>query len=251
MNRRQVIAAAPAALLVAGAGASAFGQPGDPFKPAVIVNPAKPLDLGGWDADNSVYKLPALPYDKAALEPHIDAQTMDIKHHNSYVDGANKAAAELRNIREGGGDVSLVKHWSRELSFHLSGHVNHCLFWQLMAPAGKGGGGTPSGDLAKAVDRDFGSFEKFLAQFKAAAQQVEGGGWAWLGVDRLSKRLIVVQQEKQQDMLPTAVSPILGIDVWEHAYYLKYQNKRPDYVSAFVNVINWKNVGTLFDGAVR
>jgi len=250
MNRRQMIAAAPVSLLAA----AALAQPQDPFKPTAISNPVKPLELGGWDADNSVYKLPSLPYDKAALEPHIDAQTMEIhhgKHHKGYVDGANKALAELRNVRDGGGDVNLVKHWSRELSFHLSGHINHCLFWALMAPAGKGGGGLPTGDLAKAIDRDFGSFEKFLAHFKAAAQQVEGGGWAWLGVDRLSRRLIVIQQEKQQDMLPTAVTPVLGVDVWEHAYYLKYQNKRADYVSAFVNVINWKNVATLFDATQR
>lgn len=251
MNRRQVIAAAPAVLL----GTTALAQPKDPFAPTTTIGGAsKPLDLDGWDAANAVYKLPALPYDKGALEPHIDAQTMEIhltKHHKGYVDGANKAVAELRNVREGGGDVNLVKHWSRELSFHLSGHINHCLFWQLMAPAGKGGGGIPTGELAKAIERDFGSLEKFQAHFKAAAQQVEGGGWAWLGVDRLSKRLLIAQQEKQQDMLPTAISPILGVDVWEHAYYLKYQNKRADYLSAFMNVINWKNVATLFEQAMR
>ena len=246
MNRRELIAAAPATLLAT----AAFAQPRDPFTPTITIGtPRKPLDLDGWDATNAVYKLPNLPYDKAALEPHIDAQTMEIhhgKHHKGYVDGANKAIAELRNVREGGGDVNLIKHWSRELSFHLSGHINHCLFWQLMAPASKGGGGAPPVELAKAIDRDFGSFEKFQAHFKAAAQQVEGGGWAWLGVDRLSKRLLITQQEKQQDMLPTAISPILGVDVWEHAYYLKYQNRRADYVKVFQDVINWEFAGARF-----
>ncbi len=250
MHRRQLIAAAPAAVLAG----TAFAQPRDPFTPTTVGTGNKPLDLGGWDADNAVYKLPALPYDKAALEPHIDATTMEIhhgKHHRGYVDGANKALAELRNIRDGGGDAGLVKHWSKELGFHLAGHANHCLFWQMMAPSGRGGGGAPGGELARAIDRDFDSFEKFLAHFKAAGTQVEGSGWAWLGVDQLSGRLIICQQEKQQDMLPTGFGPVLGVDVWEHAYYLKYQNKRADYLSAFFNVINWTTVASLFDALRR
>jgi Fe-Mn family superoxide dismutase len=203
---------------------------------------AERKSIGGYDAAKGEYVLPPLPYDKAALEPHIDSLTMEIhhtKHHKAYVDGLNKALKALAEIREGG-DAGLVKHWSREVSFHGSGHINHTLFWNMMAPAGKGGGGQPQGPLAEAIARDFGGYDKFVAHFKAAATQVEGGGWAWLAVEPLSKRLIIVQQEKQQDMMPTNAMAVLGIDVWEHAYYVKYQNKRSEYVNAFMNVINWQ-----------
>jgi Fe-Mn family superoxide dismutase len=211
----------------------------------------KPIALNGWDEDKGEYILPKLPYDKAALEPHIDAQTMEIhhsKHHAAYVSGANRALKELASIRDGG-DAALIKHWSRELSFHLSGHMNHTLFWNMLAPNGNPGGGEPKGPLATAIARDFSSFAKFAAHFKAAAVQVEGGGWAWLALDTISNKLIIVQQEKQQDMLPTGCRPILGIDVWEHAYYLKYQSKRADYVTAFFNVINWPFCSALFEQA--
>lgn len=233
-------------------GASALAQPdrmfpaGGPGKPAVT-----PEKLG-WDAGKGEFALPALAYDKSALEPHIDAQTMEIhhdRHHKAYVDGLNKALGELKKIREGG-DAALVKHWSREVSFHAAGHVNHCLFWLMMAPAGKGGGGQPSGKLADAITRDFGSFDQFVTQFKAAATQVEGGGWAWVMADPVSKRLFVHQAEKQQDMYVPGWRPILGIDVWEHAYYLKYQNRRADYVSAWMNVVCWGVVQDLFERAV-
>ncbi|MBS0196553.1 MAG: superoxide dismutase [Planctomycetes bacterium] len=210
-----------------------------------------PASLVGFDAAKGEYVLPPLPYDKNALEPHIDAQTMEIhhdRHHKAYVDGLNKAVKTLRDIREGG-DAALVKHWSREVSFHGSGHVNHTLFWNMLAPAGKGGGGAPGGKLAAAIDRDFGSFDKFLAHFKAAAAQVEGGGWAWLVKDSVSGRLLIIQEEKQQDMMLTGAKPVLGIDVWEHAYYLKYQNKRTDYITAIMNVVNWKFCESLFDAA--
>lgn len=208
----------------------------------------KPAEIGGYDNAKGEFVLPALPYDKASLEPHIDALTMEIhhgKHHKAYVDGLNKAMRALADIREGG-DAGLVKHWSREVSFHGSGHVNHTLFWNMMAPAGKGGGGQPSGALADAINRDFGSYDKFVAHFKAAAAQVEGGGWAWLAIEPLSRKLIIVQQEKQQDMMPTNARAILGIDVWEHAYYVKYQNRRSDYVGAFFNIVNWKFCQDLF-----
>ncbi|MFZ4575654.1 MAG: superoxide dismutase [Phycisphaerales bacterium] len=212
------------------------------------------LDLAGWDEGAGKFILPKLPYDKAALEPHVDAKTMEIhhgKHHQAYVDGANKALAELRNIREGGGDVNLVKHWSRELSFHLSGHINHTLFWNLLSPPSEGGGGAPKAGLAAAITRDFGSFEKFAAHFKTACLQVEGGGWGWLVVEPFSKRLLILQQEKQQNMLPTWAKPVLGIDVWEHAYYLTYQNRRGDYLSAIMNVVDWAAAEELHTMAQR
>lgn len=197
------------------------------------------------------FVLPKLPYEYNALEPHIDAQTMEIhhsKHHQAYVNGLNKAAAELAKARESG-DMALVKHWSRELAFHGGGHINHALFWNTMAPAEKGGGGRPEGALAEAINRDFGSFEKFAAHFSAAANAVEGAGWAWLVFDRLSGRLMVQQMEKQQNLLLTGAAPLLGCDVWEHAYYLKHQNKRADYVKAWWNVVAWAKVGELFEVA--
>jgi Fe-Mn family superoxide dismutase len=242
MDRREALSALGgfgAAALAASAIAQPAGTPmigtGTPAKPDLT-----PQQLG-WDPDKGEYILPPLPYDKAALEPHVDAKTMEIhhtKHHQAYVDGLNKALKQLAAIREGG-DASLVKHWSREFSFHGAGHFNHVWFWHSMAPAGKGGGGTPAGKLAEALARDFGSFEKFVAHFKAAAVQVEGGGWAFLALEPIARRLVVVQVEKQQDMMPPGLRPILGLDVWEHAYYLTYQNRRSAYVDAWFNVVNW------------
>lgn len=238
-------------------GASGFAslalaaQPEDVIRTPKPQGPCLPPEALGWDPIKADYVHPPLPYAANALEPFIDAKTMEIhhgKHHAAYVAGANKAVTELFRIREGG-DAGLVKHWSRELSFHLSGHVNHALFWRMMAPAGKGGGGQPDGTLAAAITRDFGSYEKFVAHFKAAAIQVEGGGWAWLVLEPHSGRLLIVQQEKQQDMMPTGVRPLLGLDVWEHAYYLKYQNVRSAYVDAWFSVVNWPFVQCLFASA--
>lgn len=204
--------------------------------------------LGGWDSAKGEYVLPPLPYAFNALEPFIDAQTMEIhhdKHHAGYVKGANKALAELAKLRAGDGDGSLIKAYERDLAFNGAGHVNHCIFWQVMAPPSKGGGGKPSGDLAAAIDRDFGSFDAFAKQFQEAAGAVEGSGWAWLVHEPVSGRLMVLQSEKHQNLTIWGVQPLLGVDVWEHAYYLKYQNKRADYVKAFMNLINWGTVAAL------
>lgn len=252
MSRRDALTAAAA---VAALGSFASAQPNGPALrgPDQPPSPCGTPEILGWDAANRQYVLPPLPYKADALEPHIDAKTMEIhhsKHHAAYVAGANKALLELSRIREGG-DAGLVKHWSRELSFHLSGHMNHALFWRMMAPAGKGGGGQPSGELLAALERDFGGFDKFVSHFKAAAIQVEGGGWAWLAVDGVSGRLCIFQQEKQQDMLPTGVRPILGVDVWEHAYYLKHQNQRASYLDAFFQVVAWNFVQCLFGFSQR
>ena len=254
VSRREALALASlgaASLLTA----SALAQPGTEL--GVTTGKAPPKGptpkLLGWDEGKGEFVLPELPYAKNALEPHIDAQTMEIhhdKHHAAYVAGLNKALGELRRIREGQGEPALIKHWSRELAFHAAGHANHSLFWAMMAPAGKGGGGEPKGALAGAIDRDFGGFEKFAAQFKAAATQVEGGGWAWLMADPSSKRLFIHQSEKQQEMYVPTWRPVLGIDVWEHAYYLKYQNRRSDYVTAFMNVVDWGFAGALHAQAI-
>jgi Fe-Mn family superoxide dismutase len=250
IDRRSALAAISAlgGAAAATAGASAAPRVRIPDLPAApLLTPAQL----GWDPAKGEYVLPPLPYPKDALEPHIDAQTMEIhhdKHHKSYVDGLNKALAQLASIRDGG-DAGLVKHWSREVSFHGSGHINHTLFWHMMAPAGKGGGGQPSGSLAQALEHDFGSFERFTAHFKAAAIQVEGSGWAWLVLEPTARKLLIIEGEKQQNLMVTGVRPLLGVDVWEHAYYLKYQNRRADYVNGWMNVVNWPLVQKLFDQA--
>jgi Fe-Mn family superoxide dismutase len=242
MDRRTVLASL-GALGVAGLAASpSLGAP------AFADGPLTPEQLG-WDAAKGEYVLPALPYAPEALEPHIDAETMKIhhdKHHAAYVAGLNKALKELARIREGQLEPQFIKFYSRELAFHGSGHVNHTLFWHTMASPKAGGGGVPAGDLAAQIDKDFGSFEKFVAHFKEAAKQVEGSGWGWLVYHKVADKLLVMQGEKQQDMTIWGVKPLLGIDVWEHAYYLKYRNARADYVSAFINVINWPRVGEFF-----
>lgn len=225
-----------AALLAATPEAQAQGAPFNPL---------------GWDPATREYTLPPLPYEYDALEPHIDTQTMRIHHdihHAGYVRGLNKAIAELDRLRDAQ-DPALIKHWSRELAFHGSGHVNHALFWMSMAPPSRGGGAPPEGPLADAIQRDFGSLDNLTWQFKAASKSVEGSGWGWLVYEPIARRLLVTQREKQQDVSVNGAVPLLGVDVWEHAYYLKYQNRRGDYLDAFMNVVNWTFVSTLFERA--
>lgn len=208
-------------------------------------------DQLGWDAAKNEFVLPPLPYPANALEPHIDAETMTIhhtKHHAAYVAGANKALKALEKIRDQQAEPWQIKYWSRELAFNSAGHLNHTLFWNIMGPAKDAG--QPSGVLADAIKTDLGSYEKFVGHFKEAAKQVEGFGWAWLAVHTMSKKLVVVQGEKQQDMTSWGVKPILGVDVWEHAYYLKYRNDRAAYINAFMNVVNWAKVGELYSAAM-
>ncbi len=187
------------------------------------------------------HELPPLPYDYEALEPHIDAQTMRLhhdKHHLAYVNGLNKAEEKLNEAREKN-DFALVKHWEREAAFHGAGHFLHCIFWENMAP---NAGGQPSGALAKAIDARFGSFTAFMSHFKAAGAAVEGSGWVLLVKNTMTKNLDILTAEKHQDLTQWVVTPLLVCDVWEHAYYLKYQNNRGAYLDAFANVINWKDV---------
>ena len=192
------------------------------------------------------HELPALPYDYNALEPHIDEQTMKLHHdihHLGYVKGLNNAEAKLAEARESG-DFGLVKHWERELAFHGAGHFLHCVFWENMGPDG---GGEPSGALADAISSKFGSFESFMKQFKAAGGAVEGSGWVLLVMNHTTKALEILTAEKHHNLTQWVVTPLLVCDVWEHAYYLNYQNKRAAYLEAFTNVINWKDVEKRFD----
>jgi len=242
MNRRTAIGA-----LAGAGGLAAFASNAAASRSLLGLEPDKDL---GWSDDALEYVLPPLPYAFGDLEPHIDAQTMEIhhdRHHAGYVKGLNKALTELRNIRSGSGDASMVAHWTKQLSFHGGGHINHTLFWQGMAPAGKGGGGMPDGKLARQIDRDFGTFEQFVAQFKAAAASVEGSGWAWLVWEPMAHQLLILQAENQQKLLFAGCVPIIGVDVWEHAYYLKYQNARSAYLDAFMQVANWPWANARFE----
>jgi len=247
IGRREMLAslgALGAGAAIIGMTGSARGQAGAPAG-AVI-------DLGGWDAVTGTFKLPALPYAFDALEPHIDAKTMEIhytKHHQGYVNGLNKALEQLAALRANKADAGAIKFWAREVSFHGSGHVNHTLFWRMMAPVGSGGGGDPTGTLLDAIVRDFGSVDAFRWNFTEAAAGVEGGGWAWVVREPLSGRLEIIQGEKQQNLMVTGSAPIMGIDVWEHAYYLKHQNRRTDYIKDWWNVVNWGFAQSMFDAA--
>lgn len=216
--------------------------------PAVAAEPQN-APLG----ELTTHELPKLSYAYNALEPFIDAQTMELhhsKHHAGYVSGLNKAEKELA-LSRASGDFGLVQHWSRQAAFHGGGHFLHSLFWRIMAPPGKGGGGEPQGELAKKITQDFGSFATFQKQFSAAATGVEGSGWGLLHYRPSDKRLIVLQAENQQKLSSWGAMPILAIDVWEHAYYLKYQNKRADYVAAWWNVVNWAEVAKNLEWAMK
>ncbi|MFH1841897.1 MAG: superoxide dismutase [bacterium] len=199
------------------------------------------------------HELPKLPYAYDALEPHIDEQTMKLHHdlhHKGYVDGLNNAEQKLADARKAG-DYSLVKHWEREAAFHGSGHLLHALFWQNMAPEGNGGGGEPAGPLADKIVEDFGSFAAFQAQFNAASTQVEGSGWGILAYRPDDDKLVVLTAEKHQNLTQWGVTPLLVLDVWEHAYYLRYQNRRAEYVKNFGAIINWADVGERFESTRR
>jgi Fe-Mn family superoxide dismutase len=197
-------------------------------------------DETGWDAETGRYVLPPLPYDYSALEPYIDATTMRIHHdihHAGYVRGLNATLDALAEIRNGSRGPDEIKRWSRQLAFDGSGHFLHTLFWHCMSPDG---GGQPGGAIGRQIERDFGSFEQFSAQFQDAAASVEGSGWGLLVYEPIAGKLLVMQAEKHQNLTAWGVVPLVVIDVWEHAYYLKYQNRRKDYVGAFMNIINWE-----------
>jgi superoxide dismutase, Fe-Mn family len=186
------------------------------------------------------YILPELGYAYNALEPHIDAKTMQLHHdihHASYVKGLNTATSKIKEALVSG-DLTLMKHWERELAFHGSGHFLHTIFWTNMSPEKS----TPSPILQKYIDKSFGSNDNFIKLFKAASSQVEGSGWGILAYQPLADKLVVLSAEKHQNQGQWISLPILVLDVWEHAYYLTYQNKRADYVEAFLKVVNWKNV---------
>lgn len=201
------------------------------------------------------FTLPPLPYDKASLEPHIDAMTMEIhhgKHHAGYVNNLNAAIQgteyENKTIEE---LMAMVSKLSVAIRNNGGGHYNHALFWTIMAP---NGGGAPTGELAAAIDSQFGSFEKMKEEFNKAAATRFGSGWAWLCVGADKKLFITSTPNQDNPLMDVAEqrgTPILGLDVWEHAYYLKYQNRRPEYIAAFWNVVNWPEVARRYQEAIK
>ena len=197
------------------------------------------------------YELPALPFAPSALEPHIDSKTMEIhhgKHHQGYVNKVNAAlegtgleGKPIEEVVSKLGDLPEDKRGA--VRNNGGGHANHSLFWSILSPTG----GSPSGDLAAAIDSELGGFDKFKEAFSAAAGTRFGSGWAWLSVD--GGKLVVESTPNQDSPLMEGRTPILGLDVWEHAYYLNYQNRRPDYVAAFFNIINWDAVAERYAAA--
>lgn len=199
------------------------------------------------------HELPALPYAFNALEPHIDAATMEIhhdRHHGGYVNNLNKALEghadlQAKNLNDLLAHINDVPETIRTaVRNNGGGHANHSLFWEVLSP---NGGGQPTGALADAITSTFGSFDKFKEQFAKAASTRFGSGWAWLAVD--GGKLAVTSTPNQDSPIMEGKTPILGLDVWEHAYYLKYQNKRPDYIGAFWNIVNWAEVGKRYEAA--
>ena len=191
------------------------------------------------------YKLPELSYDYSALEPHISARIMELhhsKHHQAYVTGANAALDAMAEARASNNFANLPK-LQKDLAFNLGGHVNHSIFWQNLSPEG----GEASGNLLAAINEYFGSFDAFKSHFSAAAVGIQGSGWAYLAWDALGNRLVIGQLYDQQGNIAMGNLPLLMLDMWEHAFYLDYQNVKADYVKAFWNIVNWADVAKRFD----
>ena len=200
------------------------------------------------------YELPVLPYAYDALEPHLDKATLEFhhdKHHKGYVDGLNATLGKLDEARKSG-DMALVQHYERLVGFHGAGHQNHVQYWENMAPAGKGGGGEPTGEVATAINAAYGTFAHFKEEFAKAGAGRFGSGWAWLCAKQDGSGVQICSTANQDNPLMgekiagCGGRPILGLDVWEHAYYLNYQNRRPDYMAAWWNVVNWDQVAKNF-----
>jgi Fe-Mn family superoxide dismutase len=194
------------------------------------------------------YTLPDLSYDYAALEPNISARIMELhhsKHHAAYVAGANTALEQLAEARASNNFANVAKY-SKDLAFNLGGHTNHSIFWNNLSPEG---GDKPEGELAAAIDDAFGSFDAFRAHFTAAALGIQGSGWALLSFEGLGGNIIIEQLFDQQGNVPVATTPLLMLDMWEHAFYLDYVNVKADYVKAFWNIVNWADVAKRFDAA--
>jgi len=199
--------------------------------------------------ESRFYSLPKLPYGYAALVPYISEEQLQLhhqKHHQAYVNGANAVFEKLDKARKENADLDM-KATLKELSFHIGGFRLHNRFWENLAPAGKGGGGNPKGGLAKAIDEEFGKFDRFKREFTQAAASVEGSGWAALSYCFKTGRPLIMQIEKHNVNMAPGVDILMVLDVWEHAYYLDYKNDRAKFVDAFWNIVNWDVVAQRFD----
>ncbi|XP_002741802.1 superoxide dismutase [Mn], mitochondrial-like [Saccoglossus kowalevskii] len=195
------------------------------------------------------HTLPDLPYDYGALSPVISSEIMELhhkKHHQTYVNNFNNAEEQLKEATNKG-DISKIISLAPALKFNGGGHLNHSIFWKNLSP---NGGGQPSGDLLEQINKDFGSYDNFVKTMSASTIAIQGSGWGWLGYDRATSKLVVATCANQDPLQSTTgLVPLLGIDVWEHAYYLQYKNVRPDYVKAIWEIVNWKDVSERFVGA--
>jgi Fe-Mn family superoxide dismutase len=199
---------------------------------------------------DDLYTLPDLPYDPGALEPHISGRIMELhhgQHHAAYVKGANTALARLHEAREQG-DFSAISMLEKNLAFNVSGHVLHSVFWTNLMP---GGGGAPQGDLADLIDATFGGFPSFRRQMTEAASTIQGAGWALASWEPVAGRLVVQQVYDHQGNHGQGTTPLLAIDAWEHAYYLQYENRKPDFFAAVWNIVNWDDVAMRLAAARR
>ena len=255
-TRRDVLAGLPAAAGAVAGGAALLGltrpaaaqQHGEGHGMPTL--PKKLQDVLSSMHDGSQYTLPALPYAYDAVSEAIDEQTMRLhhdKHHQGYVDGLNKATASLAEI-SGDAEKPMVSGLDRDLSFNYGGHVLHSIFWAIMGPNESGAmGGEPQGNLAEAINSSFGSFDGFKNLWTKQAGVLKGSGWVQLVFDPVGVRLDVIGVGDHDRSFTPGAFPLLPLDLWEHAYYLKYQNEKADYVSAFMNVIDWSSVGALYD----
>ena len=198
------------------------------------------------------YQLPQLPYDFGALEPVISGKIMELhytKHHQAYVTNLN-AAMEKYQDAEKKNDLGAMIALQQAIKFNGGGHVNHSIFWTNLAPVGKGGGGAPTGDLLKAIETQFGNFDGLKEKLTSMTVAIQGSGWGWLGYDKGNKKLVLTTCSNQDPVSTQGFVPLLGIDVWEHAYYLQYMNVRAEYVKNIWNVVNWANVAERLTSAV-
>jgi len=211
---------------------------------------AKPFSTNTVKAS---YKLPDMPYGYNELEPVISGEIMELhhkKHHQAYVNNLN-AALEKYAAAESKNDVAEMIALQPAIRFNGGGHVNHSIFWTNLAPPKNGGGAPPEGDLAKRIQAQYGSQDKFIEKFNAQTASIQGSGWGWLAYNKAEDRLVIQSCPNQDPLSTTGLIPLLGIDVWEHAYYLQYKNARPDYLKAIWKVVSWKNVADRLEAAKK
>ncbi len=203
--------------------------------------------------DFTPHEQPELPYDFDALEPVISAEIMEIhytKHHKAYVTNLN-IALEKYFEANAEWDLEEMVALQNSINFNGGGHINHSIFWTNLAPEGNGGGGKPTGDLAVAINKTFGSFENFVEKFNAKTAAIQGSGWGWLGFCPEKQELKIVTCQNQDPLSTKGLIPLLGVDVWEHAYYLQYKNVRPEYLKNIWRIVNWENVSSRYEKAKK